>query len=76
MIDPHFEGRSGFATTVGGPDPWRPEDDSGRSPPQSARESGLRHVFASSPSRPLSLHRGGVDEISRESPTPPAPARG
>jgi len=34
MIDPHFEGRSGFRHYSRLPDPWRPEDDSGRSPPQ------------------------------------------
>jgi hypothetical protein len=29
MIDPHFEGRSGFRHYSRGPDPWRPEDDWG-----------------------------------------------
>jgi hypothetical protein len=49
MIEPHFEGRSGFRHYSQWPDPWRPKDDSGRSPPQFCFSLSWLDSFGSAP---------------------------
>jgi hypothetical protein len=61
MIDSHFEGRSSFRHYSRLPDPWRPEDDSGRSPPQFC--FSLSWLDSSSTAAPTSRFVAGVGQL-------------